>query len=160
MWLMEVAEEQTYVRWHRGCIWIRVNFQQRAAWVWGKPTAPACPPSFRADVNTNWIEMYFRKVAMERRCPQRESNSRNNTLSNLYLNNIVRSSFCGAVETKSTRNHEIAVQSLDLLNGLRIWHCHELRCSLQMQLRSQFAEALAGSYSSDSTPTLGTSICH
>ena len=35
-------------------------------------------------------------------------------------------------------------------------------CRSQMQLRSDFAMAVvwAGSYSSDSTPSLGTSICH
>ena len=35
------------------------------------------------------------------------------------------------------------VQSLALLSGLRIWHCHELWCSLQMRLRSGVAMALA-----------------
>ena len=31
------------------------------------------------------------------------------------------------------------VQSLALLSGLRIWHCHELWCRSQMQLRSHVA---------------------
>ena len=55
----------------------------------------------------------------------------------------------------------LQVQSLALLSGLRIWHCCELWCRSQIWLRSRVAVALAqaGSYSSDSTPSLGTSIC-
>ena len=47
-------------------------------------------------------------------------------------------------------------------NGLRIWRCGELWCSSQMWLRSHVAVAVvkASSYGSDSTPSLGTSICH
>ena len=54
------------------------------------------------------------------------------------------------------------VRSLALLSVLRIQHCHELWCRLQMQLGSGVAVAVvyAGSYSSDSTPSMGTSICH
>ena len=53
------------------------------------------------------------------------------------------------------------VRSLPLLSGLTIRHCHELRCRPRMRLGSQVAVALAwaSSYSSDSTPSLGTSIC-
>ena len=53
------------------------------------------------------------------------------------------------------------VQSLALLSELRIQHCRELHCRLQMRLRSGVAVAVAeaGSYSSDSTPSLGTSVC-
>ena len=53
------------------------------------------------------------------------------------------------------------VQSLASLSGLRIWCCHEQWCRLQMWLRSRIvvAVAWAGSCSSDSTPSLGTSIC-
>ena len=51
------------------------------------------------------------------------------------------------------------VLSLALLSGLRIWHCLELPCRLWTWLGSIVAEAVAGSYSSDSTPSLGTSIC-
>ena len=56
----------------------------------------------------------------------------------------------------------LLVQSLALLSGLRIRHCHELWCRLQMRLGSRAAVALAeaGSYSSDWTPSLGTSMCH
>ena len=50
------------------------------------------------------------------------------------------------------------VPSPNSLNGLRIWHCCELWRRLQMQLRSGIA--VAGSYSSDLTSSLGTSICH
>ena len=53
------------------------------------------------------------------------------------------------------------VQSLASLNGSRICHCCELWCRSQMLLRSGIAVApeLAGSNSSDWTPSLGTSIC-
>ena len=53
------------------------------------------------------------------------------------------------------------VQSLALLNGLRIWFCHEMWCRLQIQLGSLIVVAMvqASGYSSDSTSSLGTSIC-
>ena len=52
------------------------------------------------------------------------------------------------------------VRSLALLSGLRIWHRHELWCRSQTWLRSHVvvAVAQASSYSSDSTPSLETSI--
>ena len=52
------------------------------------------------------------------------------------------------------------VQSLALLSELRIWYFHELWCRSQVRLRSGAAVAVAwaGSYSSDSTPSLRTSI--
>ena len=54
------------------------------------------------------------------------------------------------------------VPSLASLSRLRIQCCWELWCRLQMWLGSLFAVAVvkAGGYSSDSTPSLGTSICH
>ena len=65
--------------------------------------------------------------------------------------------------TNPTRNHEVAgsVGSLPLLSGLMIRRCRELWCRLQTRLGSSVAVALAqaGGYSSDSTPSLGTSIC-
>ena len=51
------------------------------------------------------------------------------------------------------------VGSLASLSGLRIQRYCELWCRLQMQLRSGVAVAVAGLYSSDWTPSLGTSIC-
>ena len=53
------------------------------------------------------------------------------------------------------------VQSLALISGLGIWHCHELWFRSPTWLRSRVAMPVvqAGSYSSDSTPSLGTSIC-
>ena len=47
------------------------------------------------------------------------------------------------------------------LSGLRLWRCHELWYRLQMRLGSHVAVAVAVpcSYSSDSTSSLGTSIC-
>ena len=54
------------------------------------------------------------------------------------------------------------IQPLASLSGLRIQCRCELWCSLQTQLGSHIAMAVAqaGSYSSDSTPSLGTSIRH
>ena len=54
------------------------------------------------------------------------------------------------------------VQSLGSLSGLRIWHCHELWCRLQMRLGSCVAVAVAqaGGYGSSWTLSLGTSICY
>ena len=54
------------------------------------------------------------------------------------------------------------VQSLALLSGLRIWLCSELWCRSQTWVGSLVAVAVvsAGSYSSSSTPSLGTSMCH
>ena len=53
------------------------------------------------------------------------------------------------------------VQSLASLSGLRIWRCCELCCKLQTWLGSRIAVAVvwAGTYRSDSTPSLGTSMC-
>ena len=55
----------------------------------------------------------------------------------------------------------LRVRSLPLLSGLTIRRCRELWCRLQTRLGSGVAVALAkaGGYSSDSTPSLGTSIC-
>ena len=53
----------------------------------------------------------------------------------------------------------LRVRSLASLSGLRIRHCCELWFRLQTWLRSQVAVAVAGSCSSDSTPSLGTSMC-
>ena len=52
------------------------------------------------------------------------------------------------------------VRSLAALSGLRIWYCCELWCRFQTWLRSCVAVVVvqAVSYSSDSTPSLGTSI--
>ena len=53
------------------------------------------------------------------------------------------------------------VRFLALLSGLRIQHCLELGCRSRTQPGSGVAVAVvqAGSCSSDSTPSLGTSIC-
>ena len=47
------------------------------------------------------------------------------------------------------------VWSLALLRGLKTQHCHELLCRLQIHLGSGIAVTVAGSLSSDSTPSLG-----
>ena len=54
----------------------------------------------------------------------------------------------------------LRVQSMALLSGLRIWHCRELWYSSQTRLRSDIVVTVfvAGGYSSDLTPTLGTSV--
>ena len=54
---------------------------------------------------------------------------------------------------------KLRVQSLASLRGLRSQRCRELWCRSQMRLRSGVAVAVAeaGSCSSDSTPSLGTS---
>ena len=56
----------------------------------------------------------------------------------------------------------LRVRSLTLFSGLRIWRCLELWCRLQMRLGSGVAVALvkASGHSSDSTPSLETSICY
>jgi len=56
----------------------------------------------------------------------------------------------------------LRVGSLASLRGLRIQHCRELWCRLKTQLRSGVAVAVveAGSNSSNSTPSLRTSIGH
>ena len=54
----------------------------------------------------------------------------------------------------------LQVQSLASLSRLRIRCCRELGCGLQTQLGTRVAVAQAGSCSSDSTPSLGTSVCH
>ena len=58
-------------------------------------------------------------------------------------------------------NIRLWVRSLTSLSGLTIQHCHELWYRSQMWLASGVAVAVvwAGGYSSDSTPSLGTSIC-
>ena len=54
----------------------------------------------------------------------------------------------------------IRVQSLALLSELRMWCCCELWHRSQTCLGSAIAMAVAGSYSSDLTPSLGTSTCY
>ena len=54
---------------------------------------------------------------------------------------------------------KMQVRSLALLSGLRIWYCCKWS---QMQPESSIAVAVSftGSWSSNSTSSLGTSICH
>ena len=60
-----------------------------------------------------------------------------------------------------TRNCEVAGSIPGIAQGLRIWHCRELQCRQQTRLGSCITVAVAQgcSYSSDQTPSLGTSIC-
>ena len=57
--------------------------------------------------------------------------------------------------TNTTRIYE----DVGSLSRLRIWHCSELWCRSQMQLRSYIAVVEVGSCNSDLTPSLGISIC-
>ena len=54
------------------------------------------------------------------------------------------------------------VRSLASLSGIRVQHCSELWCRWLTRLGPGVAVAVvqASGYSSDSTPSLGTSICH
>ena len=52
------------------------------------------------------------------------------------------------------------VQSLAPLSGLRIRHCCGTGCRYGSDPTLLWLWLWAGSYSSDSTPSLGTSICH
>ena len=65
------------------------------------------------------------------------------------------------VQQKQSRlvSMRMQVPSLAVLSGLRIQRCCELWCRWRMWLRSHVAVAVvwAGSCSSDSTPSLGTS---
>ena len=71
--------------------------------------------------------------------------------------------------TNPTRNHEVVGSFPDLaqwaedpaVSGLQPTLCCELWCRLQTRLGSHVAVAVAqaGGYSSDSTPSLGTSMC-
>ena len=72
---------------------------------------------------------------------------------------VLQSSRCGTAEMNPTRTMRLQFQSLALLSKLGIWQSHELWYSLQTQLGSCVAVAVASNCSSDSTPSLGTSIC-
>ena len=71
------------------------------------------------------------------------------------------SSHHGTAETIQLGTMRLGVLSLASLSGLRIQHCHELGRS-QTRLGSGVAVAVAwaSGYSSNWTPSLGTSICH
>ena len=72
-----------------------------------------------------------------------------------------RSSHRGSAVRTWLVSMRMRIRSLALLSGLRIWYCQELWYRSQMWLRSCTAVAVAkaGSCSSNSTPSLGTSIC-
>ena len=62
--------------------------------------------------------------------------------------------------TNLTSIHEDVDSILASISGLRIWHCRELWCRLQTQLGSGVAVAVASGCSSNSTSSLGISVCH
>ena len=75
---------------------------------------------------------------------------------------VFGSSRRGAAETNLTANPmRLRVRSPASLSGWRIWGRHELWCRWQTWLGSGAAVAVveAGGCSSDSTPSLGTSVC-
>ena len=55
---------------------------------------------------------------------------------------VHQSLLCGSAGIKRTGIHEVQVQSLALLSGLRIQCCHELQCRSQMWLGSGIAVAV------------------
>ena len=59
-----------------------------------------------------------------------------------------------------TSTHEDMGSIPGFVSGLRMWCCCKPRRRSQMQLGSGVAVAVVGSYSSDLTPSLGTSICY
>ena len=74
--------------------------------------------------------------------------------------NFLRSSCCGSVAKNLTSIHDDTGLIPALLSGLRIRRCHELWYSLQTRSRSGVAVVQADICSSNSTPSLGISICH
>ena len=74
----------------------------------------------------------------------------------------VGSSHCGTVEGIQLVSMRMQVQSLASLSGSGIQHSSELSCRSHMQLGSHVAVATAqaGSCRSNSTPSLGASMCH
>ena len=80
----------------------------------------------------------------------------------MMIKTKIGSSCCGSAETNLTSIHEDTDPIPALFSGLRIQHCCELWCRSQTWLGSgvAVAVALASSYSSNSTSSLGTSICH
>ena len=76
------------------------------------------------------------------------------------LRSEMRSSHGGSVEMNLT-SMRMQVRFLASLSGLRIRHCCKLWCRWQMQFGSVCCcGCWAVGYSSDLTPSLGTSICH
>ena len=67
--------------------------------------------------------------------------------SEVLVNNsilLTGSSCCGAAEVNLTSIHkDVGIQSLAFLSGSGIWHCHELWCKSQTQLRYHVAVAVA-----------------
>ena len=75
---------------------------------------------------------------------------------------VYRSSCCGSAEMSSGLvSMRMLVRSLALLSGSGIWHCCELWCKWQTWFGFcvAVAVAVAGRCSTDSTPSLGISIC-
>ena len=141
------------------------------AWLWCRPAATALirPPA--------WEPPYAMGAALKR---GKKKINANLCLKQLYSQQPIHgnnlnvhqqrtglkrcgtwSSRRGSAEMNPTRNHKVAGSIPGLSRGLRILQCRELWRRLQMWLGSGIAAAAAqaGGYSSDWTPSLGTSIC-
>ena len=79
----------------------------------------------------------------------------------ISIKNSSQGSSCRGSAVMNLRSMRMQVQSLALLSGSEIRCCHELWCRSQAWLRSCIAVAVvqACSCSSNSTPSLGTSMC-
>ena len=123
------------------------------AWRWAQATPrcptrmpPACFPCICLDFSLH-EPMYFRYVLNKNKSTQRKP---------------TWSSCWGSGETNPTTIHEDVGSTPGLLQWVGDVACREVWCRLQTWFRSCLPVAVvqAGSCSSDSTPRLGTSICH
>ena len=98
-------------------------------------------------------------------CPDGSQEKKGQILDYVFFTTMKKKLLCGlTIVSQQLKNPtSMQVPSLASPSGLRIQHCRELWCRSQMQLGSRTAVAVAvawaSSCSSDSIPSLGTSIC-